>query len=448
MDVLDIHFLFLIINIYYILNMKHFLVNQSNIISEILNNASVVKKIYDLVTLHKKTFDVLDNNSNFIGKIYTSPTYQEYINDINDRDFFPDLNIIPSDIYIKFEDPIIEQILIDYGIGDGIGITKTQAAECTQLPSFENNTEITSFNELQYFTKIKSITLNQFKGCTNLENIDLRNITTLYTSCFENSGIKHANISNVSTYIQLHNGEYKPGGSSMFKNCTNLETVILKEYQGLANYMFYGCTKLYDIGIPWENIGYLSSYAFTHCSSLTGDIILNFNDTTNISGTLCDTGFTSIKIKSSTITQFGYSPGNIEYNTMFIDIKNCKILDVIECNQVTSTGTIAGLNMLNEDCWLLLPTSITTIYSIMTLTKVYNIVYPSKILPDILNNSAYWYEWNDSPSCLYWVPDDVYDDWLNSTKLNGSANHLRKISDLPIYIKEKYLACNIDLDNL
>ena len=174
---------------------KHFYIQQNSEITEAISSSSVVNKIYDMIVQDELTHDIFTNDSNFIGKIYTPPTYQEYIDKINNVNYFPDLNINPSDIYIKFADPVVEQILLNNGIGDGQGITKTAAAAVTSIPSFEQNTDITSFDELIYFTNVKRLDGYSFQQCSNLTSIDLSNITNLGTKCFQ----KCTSLTNIHT---------------------------------------------------------------------------------------------------------------------------------------------------------------------------------------------------------------------------------------------------------
>lgn len=76
--------------------------------------------------------------------------------------------------YIIFADPIVEQICAT-NWGDGVGITPSQAARVTSLASkFLGNTQITSFDELEYFTGLTTLGINvAFQGCTALASFKL-----------------------------------------------------------------------------------------------------------------------------------------------------------------------------------------------------------------------------------------------------------------------------------
>ena len=95
------------------------------------------------------------------------------------------INIIP------FEDDVVKSICVEkwgswYGGGiKGVEgeITREQAAVVTSLGTvFMNNTEITTFNELVYFTNVKTLaagTGGSFNSCTSLRSINLENITAI-----------------------------------------------------------------------------------------------------------------------------------------------------------------------------------------------------------------------------------------------------------------------------
>ncbi len=83
--------------------------------------------------------------------------------------------------------------------------------------SFQGNTDLTSFDELQYFTKIPNIYGNMFKNCTNLESIILPN-----------------SIVNIYYYA--------------FRNCQKLKSIRLPEYISLISQgVFYDCTSLQEV---------------------------------------------------------------------------------------------------------------------------------------------------------------------------------------------------------
>lgn len=86
------------------------------------------------------------------------------------------LIISKNDDVIKFADPEVERICVENWGSNG-KITKDQAAAVTTLGTvFRNNTKITSFDELKYFTGVATISNNCFNGCTSLNIVNLSNI--------------------------------------------------------------------------------------------------------------------------------------------------------------------------------------------------------------------------------------------------------------------------------
>lgn len=138
---------------------------------------------------------------------------------------FPDLEINADSTYIYFEDPEVERVLLAAGIGDGTGITMQDAATANiNRTIFKNNTDITSFNELPLFTRMNSQAM-YFQGCTNLESVDLSEVTTLW----------------------LSNNQY-----CSFKGCSKLKTIgtLSEGITIIPAECFRDCTHLTNINIP------------------------------------------------------------------------------------------------------------------------------------------------------------------------------------------------------
>lgn len=94
--------------------------------------------------------------------------------------------------YIVFVDSEVEQICVS-NWGDGTGIKPSQAAQVTTAQfgtTFQGNTEITSFDELQYFTGLTQLPVNAFNGCTSLSALTLPDsIGQLYGNSLQNLSV-------------------------------------------------------------------------------------------------------------------------------------------------------------------------------------------------------------------------------------------------------------------
>ena len=132
-------------------------------------------------------------------------------------------------------------------------ITLYEASRVTTLSNpdndyksyFHGNTEIISFNELQYFTGLTTLGQDAFYGCTSLESVKLPESLTM-----------------------IEHGYY---GAGAFMYCSGLESVDFSDctdLEGIGDYAFYGCTSLTSITLP-ASVRFISDYAFYSCQSLT-----------------------------------------------------------------------------------------------------------------------------------------------------------------------------------
>ena len=177
---------------------------------------------------------------------------------------------------INFADPKVKEICVEHWDTNHDGeLSYEEAAAVHSLESaFENQSEITSFDEFQYFTGIKEIVFhyvfdshslsswgeNAFSKCTNLKSIIIPNsVTSIYgrTSYLDSKRL---------TWIT-------PLGP--FNGCTSLTTIYLpNSLESIGESAFQGCTALKSINIPNTVIS-LGRGSFSGCSSLESIIIPN-----------------------------------------------------------------------------------------------------------------------------------------------------------------------------
>ena len=69
----------------------------------------------------------------------------------------------PVSPYITFADPEVERICIENWSSDGVGLTYEDAAAVTDLNSFFRFSSIKTFEELQYFTSLTSLSNHAFE---------------------------------------------------------------------------------------------------------------------------------------------------------------------------------------------------------------------------------------------------------------------------------------------
>lgn len=175
--------------------------------------------------------------------------------------------------YIYFADANVEARCLELWDTDGDGnLSYEEAAAVTNLgQAFRDNDNITSFNELQYFTGLTSLNSEEFYDCDYLRSIILPDGLTSI-------------------------------GYSAFNSCNRLTTVILPEsLTSIGNSVFYYCTALSSITLP-ESLTTIGSDAFYHTAlssiilpeSLTSIGSEAFRECYNLSSIALPEGLTSI----------------------------------------------------------------------------------------------------------------------------------------------------------
>ena len=116
----------------------------------------------------------------------------------------------PEDI-ITFADPNVKVICVANWDTSGDGkLSKTEAAVVTSLGDvFMGNSEITSFDELQYFTGLTTIPDNAFYGCGSLKSIRLpKSLTSIGEYAFEDCTSLETVVSFIETPFELGEGAF------------------------------------------------------------------------------------------------------------------------------------------------------------------------------------------------------------------------------------------------
>jgi hypothetical protein len=143
---------------------------------------------------------------------------------------------------IVFSDAIVEAICLENWDDDHDGfLSFEEAAAVTSIDLvFKNNTEITSFDELRYFTGLESITAQAFSGCTNLASVTLpESLTSIGQQAFLNcKALSELTIPNSVTSV----------GNQAFMNCTGLASVTIgSAVSQIGTFAFAGCSNIQAI---------------------------------------------------------------------------------------------------------------------------------------------------------------------------------------------------------
>lgn len=215
---------------------------------------------------------------------------------------------------IKFADPYVKAALMEanetvghalYGkfgnVVDG-EITMEEAAAVTSLGgALRGNTDITSFNELRFFTGLTSFSVTsgngEFQGCNNLTTIKLPNITVnsidlagLFRAC---SKITSADLSPIST-------QSITSIQHIFRGNTAITEVSMPSgsYSGSATYAFASCSNLVNI-----NVGSVDWGGITSFGSGSNGTFYNCSKLENITGTITGIKYDVSLANSSKLTR-------------------------------------------------------------------------------------------------------------------------------------------------
>ncbi len=164
---------------------------------------------------------------------------------------------------ISFVDANVKTICVQNWDTNGDGeLSIGEAAEVTNLGTvFQSNVNITSFDELQYFTGLTSIGDLAFWGCSGLTSITIpSSVTSIGDLAFWGcSGLTSITIPSSVTSIE----------GSAFRDCSGLTSITIpSSVTSIGGWAFYGCSGLTSITIPSSvtSIGYETFYG---CSGLT-----------------------------------------------------------------------------------------------------------------------------------------------------------------------------------
>lgn len=204
---------------------------------------------------------------------------------------------------IVFADALVKTLCVNNWDTNGDGeLSYSEAAAVTELGQvFAYNSEITSFEELQYFTGLTTIDENAFCSCSGLTGslIIPSSVTSIGNFAFWRcSGLTGSLIipNSVTTIGRL-----------AFRECAGFtgELIIPSSVTTIGDQAFSSCSGLTgDLVIP-NSVTTLDEYAFNNCSSLSS--IVFSNSQVSISGHVCQgcSSITSITIPSS-VTSIGF----------------------------------------------------------------------------------------------------------------------------------------------
>ena len=166
------------------------------------------------------------------------------------KNFLKRIEMSSSTLPIRFADSKVKELCVANWDQDGDGeLSYAEAAAVTDLGTvFKNNTNILSFDELQYFTGLTTIGDQAFYYCYRLTSVVLPETVTAI-------------------------------GVSVFQYCFYLTSIRLPEnLESIGQQAFWQCERLPSIRIP-AKVNSIDHYVFGYCRELTDVSVDPANET-------------------------------------------------------------------------------------------------------------------------------------------------------------------------
>ena len=181
--------------------------------------------------------------------------------------------VVLSDDIIVFADGYVKDICVANWDTNGDGLLSYDEAAAVTNDSFNPtgywehgpfyyNQDITSFNELQYFTNLTTIGDYAFFHCRNLT------LLTIPSSIIAIGNYAFSGCSSLIGPLIIPNSVTSIGKSAFF-DCSNLTgtLTIPNSVTSIGDYTFYGCSNLTSLIIP-NAVTLIDNYAFYGCNGL------------------------------------------------------------------------------------------------------------------------------------------------------------------------------------
>lgn len=232
---------------------------------------------------------------------------------------------------VQFADAAVKSICVTNWDTDNDGeLSKEEAAAVTDLGQRFRNSEITLFNDLQYFTGLTTISERAFSGCQQLKSITLpANITSFGDNAFTNC--QSLEVLNIPAKVSSI-GESALAG---LKSLKTLTVDAANQYFMAEGNVLYTTDKTQLIVCAPQksgsltvntNVKVLRENAFYQCEKLTS-IALPNGLTTIGAAAFVDCGITTLNIPAS-VTDVGYDYACKNLRSITVDVGNQKYMSV------------------------------------------------------------------------------------------------------------------------
>ncbi len=249
--------------------------------------------------------------------------------------------IVDDENHISFSDRNVRTLcLANWDADENGALSYEEAAAVTDLGTiFKDDTSISSFNELQYFTGLTAVDNSAFSGCSSLTSVSIPNsVTSIGESSF--SGCSCLNSINIPQSVSSIS-------TNAFAGCTSLTSVHISDltawcritFNGSesnplyhARHLFLNGSEVTNLVIP-NSVTSIGKCNFIRCIGLTSVTIPNGVTSIGSSAFSSCSGLTSVTIPESVTTIGSYA------------FYFCKSLTSITIpNSVTSIGNKAFQN--------------------------------------------------------------------------------------------------------
>lgn len=341
----------------------------------------------------------------------------------------------PSDDYIEFADQYVKLVCVQKFDTNGDGeLSYKEASKVTYIESNffgDYATIVTSFDELQYFSNVKSI-YSAFEDCYSLKSLSMPNSVTNiegYTFC-ECRGLKHIILSDQLKEIGYYAFGWCEGleqvvlpdsvefiDDGAFFSCENLSEIYLgKNLVHIGKEAFLAC-GFEEITLP-EKVSFIGSSAFQCCKNLK-----RFNGKfakDNGQCLVCN----DILVSYATASESEYYtiPNNVLMigTYAFYEAMNLKYIIIPE--GVLSIGLRAFEKCTNLKC-VHIPRTITAIglCAFEDCTKLEQL-YCKSLEPPVIDELFYY--WHPTESFTIYVPTEFLEDYQNSYGWANLTDHI------------------------
>lgn len=280
-----------------------------------------------------------------------------------------------QDAFIPFKDNRVDALCVfNFDSNGDYELSYSEAAAVADIGKVFIESNISTFDELQYFVGLKKIADFAFSNCANLRSIIIpNNVTKIGQYAFRGcSALTSINIPSGVTSL----------GECAFMGCTSFRSInIPNSVTDIGTGVFWNCSGLTSVNIPtsWTSTG---KNTFAGCSGLTSITIpSNITEISSSAFAGC-TGLTNITIPNSvtTIDQSAFS--SCSALTSVVIGKNVRYIGFWGFSECT--------NLRNIYCYAEQPPTLYQNYSFYQ-TNISNITLhvPSSSV-DIYKNNYYW----------------------------------------------------------